>query len=248
MGDVVLRIGFAIEGDALDVDVLRRGFRRKEAEGLSVLQGQHGFAERGACQGVIRRTGADGIEAEGGEDVPRRHLSGIVVARQAAGSVEVFGLQDVAHCPLGLPRLSGVVIHERHLVARLVAVPVTALAEHRVELGDVAFLPAHALHQPVRVVRDVPRVVAGGAFGDERGKAESVVFAEEGAVGMPSLRISGARVDDVAVVLRAAHQGVIIFGLAQLFCHLGKDEIIVSILQRARHLFAGVEGVGYAVL
>ena len=92
VGDVVLGIRLAVEGDAPDVDVLCRGFGCHEAERLAVLQGQHGFLERGACQHVTGRAGAHGVEAEGGEDVPCRHLPGIVVARKAAGRVEVFGL------------------------------------------------------------------------------------------------------------------------------------------------------------
>ena len=70
MTDVVLGIGLAVEGDALDVDILSRGFGCQEAECVSVLQGQCGFLERGACQGIVGLAGADRIEAEGGKDVP----------------------------------------------------------------------------------------------------------------------------------------------------------------------------------
>ena len=99
-------------------------FQRERA---AILEVQRGTAEGGSGKLVVGRTGADGIETEGGEDEPGRHLSGIVVAGESAGSVVVLGGEDMADHAAGLVVAPDVVIEVGNLVAGLVAVPIEDL-------------------------------------------------------------------------------------------------------------------------
>ena len=51
------------------------------------------------AQVVEGRAGTQGIETEGREEVPGRHLSGIIVATQSSGQVQVLCLPEVGDGP-----------------------------------------------------------------------------------------------------------------------------------------------------
>ena len=142
----------------------------------------------------------------------------------------------MAYCLLGFPGLAGIVEHEGHLMAGFIPVPVPVFAEHRVQFLHEVIAPSHALHQSVRVVWHVPRIVAGSSFRNELGKLERVLFFQESAVGMSSLCISGLWVDDVSVIPGACGQHFIVFFFLKQSGHLCEDKVVIRIFQCARHL------------
>ena len=75
---------------------------------------------------VLAGGGGDGVEAEGGEQIPRRHLAAVVVAAEAVGRGVVLITQDHADALLRFPRVIGPVIEIGDVVRGLVAVDVAA--------------------------------------------------------------------------------------------------------------------------
>ena len=112
----------------------------------------------------------------------------------------------MTHLAVGFPRLSGIVEEVGYLVARFVAVPVAVFAEHGIQFGDVFFFSTHTFHQSVYIMGSIPSIVAGSSFGDEASEGKNVTgIAEETAVSVSALGISGARVYYVTVISCTYH-------------------------------------------
>jgi hypothetical protein len=112
----------------------------------------------------------------------------------------------MTYLPLGFPRLSGIVEEVGYLMTRFVAVPVAVFAEHGIQFGNVFFFSAHTFHKSVYIMGGIPSIVAGSSFGDEAGEGKSVTgIAEETAVSVSALGISGARVYYVTVISCTYH-------------------------------------------
>ena len=83
----------------------------------------YGGEERGA-EGVAARGRIDGIEPEGGKDVPCRHLPAVLIAAKPVGAVEVETAANAVHKQLGSFGTADVIVKVSHVVARFVAVRV----------------------------------------------------------------------------------------------------------------------------
>ena len=96
MGEVGLREGLSVEGYLLVIDILVLHTVGKNGEGAAVLEVEGDPREDGSPYIIIRCCRTDRVEAHACEEEPRRHLTGIVVARKAAWSIEIFCVNDVA--------------------------------------------------------------------------------------------------------------------------------------------------------
>ena len=240
-------VRLAVKGNALYVFVFGRGALGFYCECTAVAYGDVDALENRRADGVFRSGGAYGVESHCAEYIPGRHLPGVVVAAEAAGSGEILGIKDMAHVFLRLPGLGGMVEEPRHLVAGFVAVPVASVGEHRVEPGLVGLHAAHGLHQSRLVVGHIPCVVAGSSLGDGLVEAHGVGFLGPAAVGVAPAGIARGGVDYVTVVLGAAHKSVGVAVDTERACHLRQTEIVEGVFKRAAHLFALVVGVLHAV-
>ena len=80
--------------------------------------------EKWGAEGITARGGVDGIETEGGKDVPRRHLPAVLIAAKAVGAVKVETAANAVHKQLGGFGTADVIVKVSHVVARFVAVRV----------------------------------------------------------------------------------------------------------------------------
>ena len=215
MFQVALGIRLPVQLHGTDIDVVFRCVPCLYHKALSFGQMQRHAGEGRTAQFVACCARTNGIEPHGREQIPRRHLPGIIISGQATGCILILSLQDMAHSALRFPILPGIVEHIGYLMTRLVAVPIASFAEHGVKLGHIPVTPAHALHQSLGVVGHIPRVMTGSALGNELDKTESIVIVKESTVGMTALCIACAGIYHMPIVLRALHQGLIIGSLAQ---------------------------------
>ena len=74
---------------------------------LSVFQIQRHLVETWRTYIIIRCARTNRVETQGGEYIPCRHLTRIIIARQTARGIIILRLQDVVHPLLGLLRSSG---------------------------------------------------------------------------------------------------------------------------------------------
>ncbi len=206
---------------------------------MSVTQSHLHVGHVGGADHILAASRADGVEAHGGEDVPGRHLAAVVVAAEAVDVVAVHAVHDFAQPVLRLPRLRGVHIKIRDVVAGLVALDVAAehaLAgdvlgggeevvgdvhgEERVELGDELLLAAHEAHEAVDVVGDVEAVVPRVALDEaELGGGEEAVGLFPGAVAVAGAGEADGGVEDVAVA-----EGSLVVHLG----HVGELELLAG--------------------
>ena len=219
-----------------------------QRECTAVLEVEGGAPEGGSAKLIVGCAGTDGIEAEGGEDVPGRHLSGIVVAGEAAGGVVVLGGENVADNAAGLVVAPDVVIEVGNLVAGFVAVPIETLLEHGIEFFFEALRPTHCLNEGGNVVGHVEGVVAGGTLGDVAFAVGEVGVVFELTPYMPTIGPTCEGINDVAPVGGAAQELAVVVGRTEVAGELSHAEVVVGILQGARGLFVGVERVENVIL
>lgn len=134
-----LRELLPVAGDLLHVAVFGALVFDLDGEGLAIFEVQHGPVHQRATEGILARTGGDGVEAEGREEVPGAHLAAVVVAAEAVGGGVVLAGEDVADLGLRFPGLVGVVVEVGGVVGGLVAVhvaPDDALAGDVLGFGE----------------------------------------------------------------------------------------------------------------
>ena len=175
-----------------------------QRECAAVLEVEGGAPERGTAELIVGCSGTDGIEAEGGEDVPCGHLSGIVVARESTRCVVVLGVEDMSYPSARLIVSVDVVVKVGNLMAGLVSMPVESLFEHRVELLLKPLRSTHHLNECRHVVRHIPRIVARGTFGDVRLAVGEVGVVFKLSPNMPSISPASLRIDDVQPIDRTS--------------------------------------------
>ena len=129
----------------------------------------------------------------------------------------------------------------------LISMPVTLFAEHGIQFGYIFILASHTIHQPVRILRHIPGIMARSALSNETGEIESIGIIQESTIGMTSLGISGTGINHIAIIGSTLYQCLVIICLTQSFRHLCKGKVIISIFQSTRHLFFRVECIGYTV-
>lgn len=125
--------GRAVQRHASNIDVFLTRIFRLDGKLMAILQVEYDTPERGRAQLIIRCGWANRIEPDGRKDIPCRHLPSVIVARETAGCVVVFRLQDVAHPFLRQVGPSCGIQEVGYLVAGLVTMPVATLGEHTVK-------------------------------------------------------------------------------------------------------------------
>ena len=202
-----------------------------QRECAAVLEVEGGAPEGGGAKLIVGCSGADGIEAEGGEDVPCRHLSGIVVAREPARCVVVLGVEDMAHPSARLIVSVDVVVKVGYLMAGFVSMPVESLFEHRVELLLKPLRSTHHLDECRHIVRHIPRIVTRGTFSDVRLAVGEVSIVFKLTPNMPSVSPTCLRIDDVQPVDRTSKECVVVGFGTEVKGELSKTEVVVGIFE-----------------
>ena len=78
--------------------------------------------EKWGAEGITARSGVNGIETEGGKDIPRRHLPAVLIAAKTVGAVEVETAANAVHKHLRSFGATDIIVKVSHVVARFVAV------------------------------------------------------------------------------------------------------------------------------
>src|SRR3546814_5335526 len=86
---------------------------RLDGETLAARQVQRRAVDEGTPDHILVRSRRDRIEAEAGEDQPRRHLAEVVIARQAVGGRLILAIDALPQPPLRPPRRPGIDIEIR---------------------------------------------------------------------------------------------------------------------------------------
>ena len=195
-----------------------------DGESFAAGEGDFGLGEEGCADGVLPASRADGVEAEGGEDVPGRCLAIVFVTAVAVGCGAVEAVHGLADAQLAFPGLRGPVIQIQHVLGGLVAVGVVSHIGH-LHLGDFVdavtvvavvidgrdledrvkhfgkgLLSAHCLHQSGNVVENAPGVVPGIALGEGIAPFVGAEGLLKRAIGIASSHKTGRRVKDIAPI------------------------------------------------
>ena len=222
----------------------------RDGEGAAVADADLGAGEEGCAEDEAAAAGLHLIESEGGEDVPCRHLSDVLVAAEAVGCGVVELSHDVAQLGCGLPWLSGVVVEVDDMVAGLVAVGIlsdesadvgrrlgaqVALdGEELVELAEEGLLAAEEADESVRVVGHEPRVLPGVALGVVVGAVDHLDGVELG----PELSVAAQcahelqlGVEVAAIRLAALEEQLVVGALAQQPRHAGHAVVVETVFE-----------------
>lgn len=110
------------------VTILREGTRGNDKRSASVwMKGNPLESRRREHIAVGGRT--DGIETYRREDIPSRHLTSIIVARESARGVIILCIKNMGHTVDGLFSFPDEIVQIGNLVTRFVAVPITSFFE-----------------------------------------------------------------------------------------------------------------------
>ena len=256
--DVGLRVGFAVEQGALHVDVFGAVVRGLDGERLAVADIDGSLVDDGRTDAIFSACGLNLIESHRREDVPRRHLTDVLVARKTIEVVGVHLAHRLAQQFRALPRLSDVVVHIENVVRRLVAVgilpdeaadvgrgifaKVAFDDEERVELLDEFLFIAKHFHESVNVVGHEPRVLPRVAL-------RKIVFAmgrTEGVEGLAPLACRGKSLDEAVggvemllIEFATVHKILVISFFTEFFRHLRHAPVRQGIFESFRHRFVG---------
>ena len=246
--------GLAVEFDAADVAVAVAHLRSLDYDMSAVGQGDVGIGQIGCAEDILIGARAYGIETEGREDEPGRHLATVVVAAEAAYVVAVHAIHNRAQPQLRLPRLRRPCVEIRYVMAGFIAVDITTYEAivgdifvvsvillgqvHREELVKTLaedFLAAYHSHQPIDVMRDmereIPRVALNETFAIGLQRVHRCL---EAAVGIARCCEACGRIECVTVVACPSLELVGHASVAQRPCCGSHGKIVVGILQRIR--------------
>ena len=96
---------------------------------LAILQIERDLLETGGCKHITACCRTDGIEAHRREDIPSRHLSCVIIARESSRGIIILSIENMGHTFNGLLTLANEIIEVGYLVAGLIAMPVPALSK-----------------------------------------------------------------------------------------------------------------------
>ena len=258
VAEVVAGVFPAVEEEAPDVAVCGAVLGGSEEDVVPVFEVEDSPAEKGRAEDVFTGSGTDGIEAEGGEDVPGGGLPVVLVAAVAVGGGGVHAVEHFAEPVLGFPGGAGVVVEVYHVLDGLVAVGVVAHvhdghfadfvdgeavvavvverghAEYGVEHGNEGFVAAHEADEPLGVVEDRPGVVPGVAFGEVAAPFEGREGGGKGAVRLFAAHEEGLRVEEATVVhCPAGKESDFVLRAAQCLREAVEAPIVVGVFEGA---------------
>ena len=121
VGDVGSAKPFPIECDVFYILIGVAEAVGNHCELSSIRQVYGGFRNLGRAQDVFSGYRINGIEAQGAEDVPCRHLSAVIIAAQTVGSGVIEAVEHFTNQFGGSARLACDGVEICHVVARLVA-------------------------------------------------------------------------------------------------------------------------------
>lgn len=130
MIQVVFEIRLSVQCSTLDIDILLRSPPSLNSKRLASFRTERNGRKRRTRQHIIGRTRTNRIEPHSCKHIPSRHLSRIIVSGQSTRGIMIFRIHNMADNPLRFPWLPSIVKHESYLMARFIAMPVTALRKH----------------------------------------------------------------------------------------------------------------------
>ena len=205
--------------------------------------------EKWGAEGITARGGVDGIETEGGKDVPRRHLPAVLIAAKAVGAVKVETAANAVHKHLRSFGATDIVVKVCHVVARFVAVgilPHHTRRENRQGGGVGALVREHAveqrgktlaaamLHQSLDVVLHRPEILSRIAFANIRRVVVGTERADKCAIAAARLHIAGGGIVDVAPITCTPGKLTRLLHRARPFGQPGDAGIVERIFEGAR--------------
>ena len=243
-----------VEGHAVDIATIAL---HTDIQFITILEMEFDIAEVRRAQDILIASRADGIEAEGGEHIPSRSLTVILVAAIAVGVGRIEAVHHLTNPILRLPRLAAITIEVDHVLDGLIAVgiiaeihdlhlanlvdgeTVVAIVEdwRQVEYGVEHLVEdsvsTHEVDESLRIVEHRPSVVPTVALCEDIAPLQRVVRCLEFAVLLLAAHQLGFWIEEVAVV----HGALLIRSqflrfLAQSLSKLIDAPIIVGIFQR----------------
>ena len=136
--DVRVLESLAIEASALHVDVLVGVVLCHDGEGLASAHVHGSLVEERRTDNEATANGVYLVETYRREDVPSRHLTYVLVARESVGLVEIHLVEHLAQHRSSLIGASCVVVHIYNMVARLVAVSILTSHTRHIRRSVVA--------------------------------------------------------------------------------------------------------------
>ena len=130
MIQVVFEIRLSVQCSTLDLDILLRSPSSLNSKRPASFRTERNGWKRRTRQHIIGRPRTNRIETHSCKHIPSRHLSCIIVSGQSTRGIMIFRIHNMADNPLRFPWLPSIVKHESYLMARFIAMPVTALRKH----------------------------------------------------------------------------------------------------------------------
>mmetsp|Transcript_136648 Transcript_136648/g.424507 ORF Transcript_136648/g.424507 Transcript_136648/m.424507 type:complete len:388 (-) Transcript_136648:1269-2432(-) len=245
LGEAAVRHGGASDRLAVPLHAGHEHRRRGGAWGLDPEQFPAGHRDRRAgdlraAEDELVAAGHQRVDAEGGENVPRRHLAVVLVAAPAVEGVEL--VHDSPQVPLRQGAAAGGGRDPQHVVHGLVAVPVAAegslqgrglthlvddaavcanievqlralgVLQHGLDLLAEALLAAEEVREAGHVVGNVEAVLRGGRLRETAAPAHRLVPVMASSLVVPS-SLDGPRAEVLAGVVK--HLGELPASLAE---------------------------------
>ena len=253
MGDVGTAQAVAVQTDAAHKGGLLAPAAGFDHQTAALGKTKLGTGHLGRTEHVPPADGIDGIEAEGGEDVPGGELSAVVVAAEAVGTGGVEAAADVTHKELGLGGTAGKGIEVGDVVGGLVAGGIEAEEagdvgqgagcggeaerEEGVEPPAEGLAPAHEADEAGHGVGHGEGVLPGVALGVVAadalgmGQGKGVEGGEPAAVGKAGAEEAGRGAEEVFVEAGAAGVAAGIGAAAEVAGQEGRGVVVVGVLE-----------------
>ena len=202
-------------------------------------------------------TVGNGIEPHRTHHVPRRHLTGIVVAADPFGRSIVQRVDHVADPFLPFPRLSGIIVHVKGVMPRLVALRILsdqagnigrwvvavylgADRKQRIEFGDERIAAAEQIHQPLAVVRHEKSPLPRSAFAEivvrpVVVRMERIERRPPTAVGIPAAHKVQILIEKILIPAGPADVIVVVVPVPEHPRHLSDAPVVVAIFEGLRN-------------
>ena len=126
------------------VAILRKGVRGND-EWSATIWIKGNLLETWCREHIAVCGWTDGIKTYRRENVPSRHLTCIVVARESAGSVIILCIKNMGHTFDSLFSFPDEIVQIGNLVTRFVAVPITSFSKHGIEFRLELLRPSQYL-------------------------------------------------------------------------------------------------------
>jgi len=181
--DIWFCIKLAIQANRANVTILVTNFRSFNRKGSSILQINFHVRKIRSSKNILVSSRANGIKAHCWKDIPCRHLSTVVIAAKSVNIVTVHFVHNFTNPVLTFPGLWSPRIEIRNMMARFVALHITAKhsftryifcirkklirnmhCKECIQTGNKAFVSSHDMNQAVHIMRNIKRIIPAVAF------------------------------------------------------------------------------------